>query len=152
MKKWVLLLVALVAALVPLAAVSAQGNSYTLTEEQVNETYRVSNPARRSVSNMSVDLQDGQVSIAATLTTRAGRGTATTAYNAVAVYTASVRDGRIYWTLDSVTVDGQPASQTIVDQVNAAIGSSWRNFIRSQKPGRVASVTITENDITVTMQ
>jgi hypothetical protein len=152
MKRWIFLVVALLAALVPMAAVGAQGNSYTLTEDEINSSYRVTNPARRSVSNLSVDLQPGQASIAATITRRAPRGAGTTSYNTVAIYTPEVREGRIYWTLQTATVDGQPATQELIDQINAALGSSWRNYIRGQRPGRVASVTITEDAITVTMQ
>ncbi len=152
MKKWLFVVVALFAVLVPMAVVGAQGSSFTMTEAEVNQTYRVTNPARRSVSDVYVDLQDGQVSISATITTRARRGAGTTSYSAVGVYSAEVRDGRIYWTLDSATVDGQPASQELINQINAALGSSWRNFVRSQHPGRVASLIITEDDITVTLQ
>jgi flagellar basal body-associated protein FliL len=152
MKKWFLVIVVLVTVLVPMAFVGAQGASYSMTEDEVNQTYRVTNPIRRSISNVVVDLQDSQVSIAATITTRARRNANATAYNTVAVYSAEVRDGRIYWTLESASVDGQPASQEITDQINASLGSSWRNFVRNQHPGRVASVTITEDDITVTLQ
>jgi ABC-type phosphate transport system permease subunit len=140
--------IALVLLALPLAAVGAQDTTraITRTEADVNSSYRVTNPARRAVTNVVVDLQPGQVAISATLTYR--RAT----YQTVAVYVPSVENGRIYWEVTSVTANGQPASQDLINQLNAAISSSWRNYIRNQAgTGRVQSLVITDSDYTITV-
>lgn len=130
----------------PLATVGAQGSSRTrvITEAQINESYRVTNPARRAVSNVVVDLQPGQVVISSTHTYP------NATYDVVSVWTPSVSNGRIIWQSSSITANGQPASQELIDQVNASILTSWRNYWRSQNPGRVQSVVISDNEITIT--
>ncbi|MCA9908288.1 MAG: hypothetical protein KC519_06525 [Anaerolineae bacterium] len=140
------LIVAVMLAL-PFAVVGAQDttHSYTWTEEQINEAYRVSNPWRRSVTDVYVDLQPGQVVISSTQTYR--RAT----YQVEAVYEPSISNGRIYWTLTSASANGEPASQDLINQVNASISSSWRNYVRKQAgTGRVQGITITDTDLTVT--
>lgn len=141
-------LVALVLLAMPLALVGAQDTTREIvrTEDEVNSGYRVTNPARRAVSNVYVDLQPGQVAISATLTYR--RAT----YQAVAVYVPRVENGRIYWDVASVTANGQPASQDLINQINAALSSSWRNYIRNQAgTGRVQSLVIMDTDFTITV-
>jgi hypothetical protein len=144
---YILMLVLVVAGLaLPMAVAGAQAatGSLTLTEAQINSSYRVTNPWRRSVSAMVVDLQPGQVVVSSTQTYRRA------SYAVVAIYTVSVQDGRIYWALASATANGQPASQALVDQVNASISSSWRSFFRQQAgTGRIQSVTITDTDVTI---
>ncbi len=124
----------------------AQDNSRTLTEEQINSAYRVTNPTRRSVTNVHVDLQPGQVVISATLTYRRGNP-----IEAVAVLVPNVSNGRLYWTVTSATGNGQPASAELLAQINTSIMTSWRNYIRQQAPtGRVTGIEISDTDLTVT--
>jgi hypothetical protein len=93
-----------------------------------------------------VDLQDGQAVISATLTYRRQEPKAV-----VAIFTPSLENGRLFWTLQSATVNGEPASQQLIDQINAALGSAWRNYFRKHGPaGRITGITITESDVTVT--
>lgn len=147
-------LFALLLLIVPLS-VSAQsattGRTVTITEETINDSYRVTNPYRRTISNMSVDLQDGQAVISLTYTVRPPRGAATTTYSVVSVWTPRITNGRVYWTMISTTANGQPASQDLINQINASIGASWRNYIRGQHPGRVSSVSVTEDMIVLTV-
>ena len=153
-KRILIIVVVLVMAALPLA-VSAQSASrtFTITETQINQSFRVTNPARVRVSNMVVDLQPGQVSIAYTYTVRAPRGSGTTSRNVNTVYVPNVTNGRLYWSVTSVTVNGQPASDDLVRQINASIESSWRNYIRRQlDTGRIGSVTITDTEMTSTTQ
>jgi hypothetical protein len=119
----------------------------TRTEAQINSSYRVTNPRLRSVSNVSVDLQPGQAVISATLTFRRGEP-----LEVIATLVPTLTNGRIYWTVTSATVNGQPASAELLAQINASITSSWRNYIRQQAPtGRVTAIEITDNAITVTL-
>jgi hypothetical protein len=130
----------------PLASVGAQGSSRTrvITEAQINESYRVTNPARRAISNVVVDLQPGQVVISSTHTYP------NTTYDVVSVWTPTISNGRITWQASSITANGQPASQELIDQVNTSILTSWRNYWRNQTTGRVQSIVISDTDITIT--
>jgi hypothetical protein len=146
------LVAGLIVLAVPFAGVAAQDHTVVITEDQINSSYRVTNPWRRSVTNLSVDLQDGQAVITATLTTRVGSGrqAQTTTYQTSSVWTPSISNGRIYWTLVSATANGEPASQELINQINLSISSSWRNYVRAQTEGRVTGITVTENDMTIT--
>ena len=141
-----MMLVAIVVLALPFSVASAQTNtrSVTWTEDQINNSYRVTNPWRRSITDVSVDLQPGQVVISSTQTYR--RAT----YQVQAIYEPRISNGRIYWTLTSASANGEPASQDLINQVNASISTSWRNYVRQQAgTGRVQSIVITDADITV---
>ncbi len=119
----------------------------TVTEEQINASYWVTNPVRRSLSNVHVDLQPGQVVVSATFTYRRGN-----TFEGEAVLVPSVENGRVYWTVISATQDGEPVSDDLLNQINASISSAWRNYIRRHAPaGRVTAVDITEDSITFTL-
>jgi hypothetical protein len=136
-------------------AVSAQeaSRTFTITEEQINRSFHVTNPARRGVTDVRVDLQPDQVSMSYTLTRRAPRGAQTTSYGVNTVFVPNIQDGWLYWTITSVTVNGQAASDDLIRQINASIESSWRNYIRRQLgTGQVTSITITDTDMTITLQ
>ncbi|MBI5669957.1 MAG: LmeA family phospholipid-binding protein [Chloroflexi bacterium] len=135
-------------ALLALAVVPAfaQSATVTWTEEDINSSYRVTNPARRSVTNVSVDLQPEQVVVNATVTLR-GK----TPVDVVTTLTPSISNGRIFWTVTAVTKDGQPVSQDILNQINASITSSWRHYVKEHgRPGRVTAIEITDDTVTIT--
>jgi hypothetical protein len=141
-----LLLVVLAAMAIPAFAQSST-RTKTVTEEQINSAYRVGNPYRSRVSNISVDLQAGQVVISSTHTFR------NNTYDTVAVITPSISNGRVTWTVVSATANGEEASAELLAQINASITSAWRNYIRNQVgQGRVTDVTITDTDITYMLE
>ena len=145
--RFLMILAAIVVLALPFATVSAQTatRSHTWTEDQINNSYRVTNPWRRSVTDVSVDLQPGQAVISSTQVYR--RAT----YQVEAVYEPRVSNGRVYWTLTSASANGEPASQDLINQINASLSSSWRNYVRQQAGvGRVQTITITDTDLTVT--
>jgi hypothetical protein len=153
-KRIFIVIVVLVMVALPMV-VSAQSASrtFTITEAQINQSFRVTNPVRVRVSNMVVDLQPGQVSISYTYTVRAPRGSSTTSRSVNTIYVPNVTNGRLYWSVTSVIVNGQPASDDLVRQINASIESSWRNYIRRQlDTGRIGSITITNTEMTITTQ
>jgi flagellar basal body-associated protein FliL len=141
-----IVVVALVGLALPFAVVGAQNTrTITITEEQVNNAYWVTNPARRSVTNISVDLQPGQAVVSATIVYRR------VTYATVSTWTPSVSNGRLTVTLTSATANGQPASQDLINQINASIGTSWRRYWQDQAgTGRLQSVTVTDTDMTLT--
>jgi hypothetical protein len=131
-------------------SIPAPPNPIIITEETINRSFVVSNPAPRRIDNIVVDLQAGQIVISFDFTTRAPGGVDTTTYAITAIFTVEVRNGRIYWTLESATVDGSPASEALIRQINTAMSSSWYNFVRSQiRPGRIREVVITEDEIQI---
>lgn len=143
--------------LVPFAAVGAQEGAssvvrtITLTEDDINSSFRVTNPARAAWTNVSVDLQSPNVSVVnGTYTIRAPRGAGTTSYDVSAAYSARVENGRIFWTLNSIVVDGQTSvSQAVIDQINANVYASWQSFVRRQVPGVVTNLTISETEMII---
>ncbi len=145
---WVLVAVV---GIMPIAGASAQttpaSRTVTITEAQINQSYRVTNPVQRGVSDVSVNLQPGQVVIASTHTIRT-RG-ANQTYVCSSVWTPGITNGVLTWTLGSATCNGTPATPQLIEQVNTHIGASWRTYWRTQRGGRVQSVTLTENDVTI---
>ena len=150
---FIVIVVLVMVALPMVVSAQAASRTFTITEAQINQSFRVTNPVRVRVSNMVVDLQPGQVSISYTYTVRAPRGSGTTSRSVNTVYLPNVTNGRLYWSVTSVIVNGQPASDDLVRQINASIESSWRNYIRRQlDTGRIGSITITDTELTITAQ
>jgi hypothetical protein len=118
----------------------------TITEDQINDSFRVNNPVGRRISNVSVDLQPDQAVVSATWSTRRESSAV------VATYAPSVSNGRVSWTVVSITVNGQPASASLLTQINNSISASWYNYIRNQAgSGRITAVTVSDTDITFTI-
>lgn len=133
---------------VPMASAFAQtGRTITLTESQINSSFRVTNPARRGVSDVSVDLQPGNGVVASTHTLRTRTGTQV--YDCTSTWTPNLNNNVLTWVLSSATCNGEPATSTLVSQINASIGSSWRVYWRTQQGGRVQSVTITDTEAVI---
>ena len=128
-----------------LAADKTKTVTVTLSETDINSSYRVTNPARRSVTNVNVDLQPGQVVISATFT-----APKTSPIDVSATLTPTLSNGRVTWSVLSATANGQPASADLLAQINASISSSWRNYWKSKHPGYVTSLTVTDDNITWT--
>lgn len=145
------MLIALVTVLV-LAAVPALAQpgpttaTTTITEQQANQAYRATNPASRSVSNVSVDFQPGQVVIDATFTPRWQAP-----LDVTGTFVPEIRGGRIYWTATAVTAGGQPVSNSLLPPINNALAASWRAYVRTQLPaGRITAVTINDTEMVIT--
>lgn len=129
-----------------LPAFAQETHTVTVTEDQINESYRVTNPIRRSLSNVSIDLQPGQVVQTATYTRRGHEPVELTT-----TFVPSISNGRIYWSVSSVTADGEAISEDLLNQINASIESSWRRYFREQaKPGRVTGIDISDTEVVVT--
>jgi hypothetical protein len=142
----VFVLIFTLGAVVMPAAAQDNTKTRTLTEDQINDSYRVSNPWRRSLTDVVVHLQPGQAVISATHTRR-GHDPVSTQTTLI----PSIQDGRIYWEVSQVLANGEPASQDLVDQINAAIASSWRNYIRQKAgTGRFTEIQISDTEIAIT--
>lgn len=154
LRKFSLFVITALFAALALSAVTVSAEpanaTVTLTEAQINSSFRVTNPVYRRLTNVRVDLQPGQAVVSATLTVRAPRGQTTTVYQTVSTWIPSIVNGRVSWTLSSATVNGSPASSQLVSQINAAVGASWRTYWRSQHPGRATAITVDDNQVVIT--
>ncbi len=150
-RKLVLLVIIAILAVGALA-VSAEpaARAVTVTEQQINSSFRVTNPVGRRVTNVRVDLQPGQAVISSTITLRRPAGQSSTTNQTVSTWTPTVTGGRLSWVLTSATVNGSPASADLINQINTAIGTSWRSYWRVQHPGRATAVTIDDNQVVIT--
>ena len=117
----------------------------TLTERDINSSFRVTNPRHRTITNVKVDLQPGQVYITATFT-----APKTSPIPVSATLVPSVSNGRVYWTVSAATANGKPASADLLAQINASISTSWRNYWKGKNPGHVTSLTVTDDSISWT--
>ncbi|MDX2161745.1 MAG: hypothetical protein SF162_10500 [bacterium] len=154
MKKSIFALIAALAFALPMTVFAQTGNRVPnpiiITEEEANDSFFVTNPPGRRWDELVVDYQTDQAVISGELTLRVPRGQGTTTYSVQAVYTVSVSNGRVFWTLQSVTADGAAASQDIVNQVNASLSSSWRNYVRENgRGGRITDVVLTDTDLQI---
>ena len=132
------------------SAAAATNQTITITEAQINSSYAVTNPHLRSISNVSVDLQDGQAVLNATVTTRDKK-----AYNTVSVFKPVIRYGAVRWMFVSATVNGQAVPQEVLNLLNSSLYPNWRSVFQSVLaraivgPFKVNSVSISGDAITL---
>lgn len=117
----------------------------SISESDINSSYRVTNPRNRKISDVVVDLQAGQAVISATFTT------ASSSPIAVSVtLVPTLSNGRVTWSVSAASANGQPASADLLAQINASISSSWRNYWKNKNMGKVTAFTITDDTVTWT--
>lgn len=139
------LLVVVFAAMAFPALAAEKTVTVTVSEADINSSYRVTNPPRRTISDVVVDLQDGQAVINATFT---GANTGAIAVSVTLVPTVS--NGRVTWTVSEATANGQAASADLLKQINTSISTAWRNYWKGQVTGKVTAFTISEDNVTWT--
>jgi hypothetical protein len=147
-----LVIAAIISILLPMVEVSAQESTVTITitEAEINQSFPVTNPLRRNVTSRSVDLQPNRVVISETITHRRWFSAGTTTSNIATVFTPNHSDRRIYWTLESASVNGVAVSQALLGQFNTWLSATWSRYFREQLgSGRVTAITITDSDVTI---
>src|SRR5262249_29448180 len=149
------LVVALAALAFPMFSASAQDadltKTVTITEADLNSLYLVTNPIHRGVTNASFDIQDAQVVFSATLDRPGYRGPC----DALATYTPAVTDGRIDWTLASLTINGSPATDDQMQDfsLGRVLGHPlWRAYMEHFIYPRyeITGISISGDAITIT--
>jgi hypothetical protein len=136
----------LLAVVAPALAAEPKARTLVLTEAKINQSYRITNPAIRGISDMTVDLQEGQVIVNATITLR-GKDPAAV----VVTFVPVLKDGRVYWTVSAATKDGAPVTGDLLNEINSRITASWRHYFKEKSgPGRIGSLEITDAAITIT--
>jgi hypothetical protein len=123
----------------------AADKTVSLTETQINDSYRVTNPRNRKITEVHVDLQPGQAVITATFT-----APNTKPIPVSVTLVPSLSNGRVYWTVSAATANGQAASSDLLAQINASISSSWRNYWKGKVTGKVTAFTISDDSVTWT--
>ena len=118
-----------------------------LTEQQINDTYAEYVADRDALDSLTVDMQPGQVLIAAAYTPeRTGEP-----FTVTAPYVPTIENDRVVWTVISTTIAGQPATQEAIDRVNELIETTWQRYIRLQSSGRVTAVEISDTEMVITL-
>lgn len=140
----VIALVILLAATFAVPAFAQTSITKTWTESQVNSSYRITHNSYR-VSNKSVDLQTGQVLLSATVTPRNGG----TSYNLGVTMVPSISNGRVTWSVTSVTNNGAAASGNAITIANNVIAATYRNWFKGQFTGRATSISITDTEMNI---
>lgn len=129
------------------AASNATTRTVTVTESQINSSYRFTNPVRRTVTSKSADCQPGQVVLTVTTTYRDGKS-----FTTATTMQPYLQNGRLYWTVTTVLVNGNPPSQDVIDQINASIQSSWVNFIKGKAAnGKITAVEVNDSAVVLTI-
>src|SRR5690606_7971612 len=120
----------------------------TYTEAQINASYRVTNPARSALTNVTVDLKAGAVDIYATHTMRRSGVSTDTVTQLVPTVSA---DGSIDWTVVSITTtSGEALSADVIATVNQIIANSWANYWGGRTYRYdITGVLVTEDSISV---
>jgi len=142
----VFVLMAALAAIVP-AALAQEVQTETITEEAINESYRITNPYRDQLSGLYVDLQPGQAVLTGTYTsTQSGESWAFSI-----TYVPGVVAGDVQWMVTEALVNGAPANQEQLDALNEAISNSWVAWWRGRTDRwNVQSVSISDTEVTYT--
>jgi hypothetical protein len=123
----------------------------TITQDQINSSYRVTNPLDRAISNVSVTVQQGQISIAATFTKRGQPP-----INTVSIWQPVIRYGLLDWKFVSATGNGQPITPDLLAIVvrihHVALFNAVRGLLRSLAPVRITitNVSLTPGLVTIT--
>ncbi|MBL8116759.1 MAG: hypothetical protein J0L63_02855 [Anaerolineae bacterium] len=140
-----LILIGVLAAMAVPALAYERTVTLTLTEEDINASFVVTNPPRRTVSDVIVDLQLDQVVISAIFTSRGKNPIPVSA-----TLVPTITNGRLTWSVTAASANGQPASADLLSQINASIATAWRNYIKGKaSTGKVTSVEISDDNITI---
>jgi hypothetical protein len=94
--------------------------SLTVTEEAINNSFRVQNPVDYSISNVVVDLQPDQVFLTANLNLPSGK-----VLVEQVTFEPLLKNGFILWTVTAATLDGTPLDQAIIDRFNEGAINWW---------------------------
>jgi hypothetical protein len=131
-------------------ALAVTPQTVTITEAQINSSYWVTNPVRRSVTNAHVTLGDGTVTISATITHRDGK-----TFDVQSVWKPYISRGVLVFGFQSVTVNGQAPTASdkglIIVAHRYIVRDAIRDYVRHQVGGpfRYTSLTVTPGVITI---
>ena len=119
----------------------------TITQEQINT--RLANRPGDRLKDLSIVLGSNQITVSFTTKGEKNNGVGKAI---VAVVSPGVADGKVNWTLNSLTIDGKAATQEqmdklkerVTDLIGGKMGQRERHFT-------VNSVTVDSSAITITL-
>lgn len=123
----------------------AQSSTITITEAEINASYRITNPARLSVTSKSVDLQPGQVYITTSWQTRQGGR-----YTSYVTLVPVIEAGNLNWQATSARVEGLTGrgQQALIDAVTSGWQATTRELVLRYD---VDGITISDSEMTLSV-
>jgi hypothetical protein len=116
-----------------------------ITEDFINQSFRVTHPQSYTITGVHVDLQPGQAVISANLNLSSGKVLAEQV-----TFMPTVSDGVLFWIVSAATLDGQSLDPAIIARYNDAVTAFWSSAVWSQVADyAVTRVTITDTEIDV---
>lgn len=121
----------------------AQRSTITVTEAEINASYRINNPARLSVTSKSVDLQPGQVYLTTSWQTRQGGR-----YTSYVTLVPVIEAGNLNWRATSARVEGLTGrgQQVLIDAVTSGWQATTRELVLRYD---VDGITISDSEMTL---
>ncbi len=94
--------------------------SLIVTEEAINNSFRVQNPVDYSISSVVVDLQPDQVLLTANLNLPSGK-----VLVEQVTFEPLLKNGFIFWEVTAASLDGTPLDPAIIDRFNEGVINWW---------------------------
>jgi hypothetical protein len=116
----------------------------TITQEQINN--RLANRKGDRLQDLSVVLGDNQITVS--FTTK-GDKNSDEGKAVVAVVTPAAADGKVSWTLDSLTISGTAATQDQKDMLKERVTSLIGKFDQRERRFSVSSITVDSSAINI---
>ncbi|MBA3872776.1 MAG: hypothetical protein H0X30_26885 [Anaerolineae bacterium] len=118
----------------------------TITQEQINT--RLANRKGDRLKDLSIVLGNNQITVSFTTNGEKNDGVGK---KIVAIVTPAAADGKITWTLDSLTIDAKGATQDQMDKLKERVTSSIGKFDQRERRFSVDSVKVDSSAITITL-
>jgi hypothetical protein len=118
----------------------------TITQEQINT--RVANRPGERLKDLSIVLGDNQITVSFTTNGEKNNGVGRAI---VAVVSPAVKDGKIDWTLNSLTIDGKAATPDQMDKLKERVTNLIGKFGQRERRFTINSVTVDSSAITISL-
>jgi hypothetical protein len=143
MRKLALALVFVLAvSAIPVAAQTTDPFVITITEDRLQQGLDIRTFKRDRYNNAVIDLQPGQAIISVTVNPWFDDS-----FDATLVATPYIENGRLFWDVSELAVEGEP-SERMLTQVRNFMDQSLRQYTKRRlDPGRLIGVQVTETDL-----
>ncbi len=123
-----------------------------ISQDQINRTLRWEFAFDREVRNAEADLQPGQIVLTADLDLRLRGQSSRTQYAVEVVLVPEINSrGRLTWTTESVTANGEPASDRLTRLIDAKVTVGWLDWADDFRvPRQVSAVEVTDTELIIT--
>ena len=119
----------------------------TITQEQINT--RLANRKGDRLKDLSIVLGDNQITVSFTTNGEKNKGVGR---KIVGVVTPGIADGKVNWTLNSLTIDGAAATQEQMDKLKERVTDLiGGKFGERERRFSVTSVTVDSSAINITL-